>query len=131
MGGERFDVTLKLETVFEQREIRDKVLRPRRFHFGDDGLQTAFAEGSPHCSCKVLDRGNGRSLWNACGASDAFQIGACSGRGWKSSHRQKAFIVENNVKQILRFVACQSAERAKVHQERTVAVEDHNFLPRL
>src|SRR6266446_764017 len=127
-GRQRLDVPAELETVFEQAQIGDEGFWAGGFDLGDDGLQTFARDGAASGGGEILDGADGASLRDAGGASDAFEISAGARGGGESADGEKTFVVKNNVDEIFRFVARERAYGAEIHEERAVAIEDHDFL---
>src|SRR5947209_11727061 len=129
-GRERLDVAAELETVFEQAQIGDEGLWSGRFDLGDDSLQTFTRDGAASSGGEIVDRADGASVRDAGGASDAFEISARARGGGESADGEETLVVKNNVDEIFRFVARESAQSAEVHEERPVAIKDDDFLMR-
>src|SRR5690349_12788161 len=125
---ERLDMAAELETVFEQAQIGDEGFWPSGFDLSDDGLQPFTRDSSANGGGEILDGADRARLRDAGGASDTFEIGACARGGGESADGKETLVVKDDVDEIFRFVTRECAQRAEVHEERTVAVQDHDFL---
>src|SRR5215470_16118003 len=120
----------ELKAILQQRQARDIGGRAGGFHLGDDGCQLVRIYAAHHRSLETLQIAYRSDSGNARGASDSFQIRACTGRGWETSNRKQTFVIENNVNKISRSVTRHSAKASKIHQKRAVAIQDDDLLLR-
>src|SRR3989442_14085613 len=112
--------SLKLEAVFQQRQIHQERLRPRGLDFRDNHAQLeALARRAPG-SCEIFDRADRGCLAVSGFLGDARQIRSRSSRSRKSANRQQTLIVENDMNQILRRVPGKHTESSELHQQGAV-----------
>src|SRR5437016_7045061 len=123
-----FKPSLKLEAVFEQLQVHEERLRTRRLDFRDDHTQLeTLACGAPG-SGEFLDRADRYRFAVSGFLSDARQVGSGRRRRRKSANRQQTLIVEDDVNQIPGRIPGERAERSKIHQQGSVAVQDDHPL---
>ena len=75
-----------------------------------------------------VDGADGAGLRYAGGTRDAFQVGAGARGGGESADGKETLVIENDVDEVFWFVARERAQGTKVHEERAVSIEDHDFL---
>ena len=119
-------MTSKLKSVLKQRQIGNVACRTRRFNFGNDGGEYPALEGVGYSCLETVDVAYGDRPRNSRGTRHSFQIRTGTGRGWKAADRQQTLVIENNMGQVARVVASHGRQRAQIHEQRTIAVQDNH-----
>src|SRR5260370_21911346 len=85
-------------------------------------------DGVATCFCEFFDGRDSARLRDAGGASDASEISAGARGGGESADGKETLVVQNDVEEVLRFVARQRGKAAEVHEQLTIAIENDHFL---
>src|SRR5215467_2627459 len=127
---QRLNVSAKLKSILEQRQISHISRRSGGIHFCDDGCQfpalRSFMKGGP----KTLDIVHGDGSRDSRRTSDPFQIRASAGDSWKSADGQQALVIENDVSEVVRTITCQLCQTVEGHLQLVVTIENNNALIR-
>ena len=117
----------KLKSVLEKREIGGVACRTRGFNFGNDGREFPARDGVGYSCLETVHLPYGDRLRNSRGTRHSFQIRPRARRRWKAADRQQTLVIENNMRQVFWAVSSQGAQRAQIHEQRTIAIKNNHL----
>src|SRR5690349_15636347 len=127
----RGDPSLESKAVFRQLQVHAVVVRADGGDLGDHDAEAAARERVDRRLAELHHRIDGRDVLDSRGTRHSRQIGdARRGMRVEPTGREQAAVVEHEVDEVCRPVPRQRRERSEIHQQRTVAVEDHDALVR-
>ncbi len=117
------------ERVLGKVQVHPVIIGARGLDPGDDHAQGVALEGLHHRLAEghlFVDRGD---VLDAGAPGHLGQVGHARGRmRFEAPGGQKAPVVEYDVDQVRGTIAGQRGEGAQIHQDRAVAVQDHDLL---